>query len=42
VHRQGPHFGLGVAGGRVSRAAAYGSLVACLSLLVLGFVVGGE
>ena len=41
-HRQGPHFGLGVAQGRVSRGAAYGSLVACLSLLVLGFVVDGD
>ena len=40
-HRQGPHFGLGPAEGRVDRGAAYGSLVVCLALLVLGFVVGG-
>jgi hypothetical protein len=41
-HRQGPHFGLGSAKGRVSRGVAYGSLVVCLALLVLGFAVGGE
>jgi hypothetical protein len=41
-HRQGPHFGLGPAKGRVSRGVAYGSLAACLSLLALGLVVGGE
>ena len=41
-HRQGLHFGLGPARGQVSRGVAYGSLVACLSLLILGFVVGGE
>jgi hypothetical protein len=40
--RQGPHFGLGSAKGQVSRGAAYGSLIVCLALLVLGFVVGGE
>ena len=41
-HRQGPHFGLGRANGQVSRGVAYGSLVVCLALLVLGFAVGGE
>lgn len=41
-HGQGLHFGLGCAKGRVSRAAAYGSLVVCVALLVLGFLVGGE
>jgi hypothetical protein len=41
-HRQGPHFGLGSAQGRVSRAAAYGSLVVCSALMVFGFAVGGE
>jgi len=40
-HGQGPHFGLGPANGRVSRGVAYGSLVVCLALLVLGFVVDG-
>jgi len=38
--RQGPHFGLGPARGRVRRGVAYGSLVACLALVVLGLVVG--
>jgi hypothetical protein len=41
-HRQGPHFGLGRANGQVGHGVAYGSLVVCLALLVLGFVVGGE
>ncbi len=41
-HRQGPHFGLGAAKGRVSRGAAYGTLVTCMALLGLGFAVGGE
>jgi hypothetical protein len=40
--RQGPHFGLGSAKGQVSRGTAYGSLIVCLALLVLGFAVGGE
>lgn len=41
-HRQGQYFGLGPAGGRVDPSVAYGSLIVCLLLLVLGFVVGGE
>ena len=41
-HGQGLHFGLGEAGGRVSRAAAYKSVAVCVALLVLGFVVGGD
>jgi len=41
-HRQGPHFGLGPARGKVSRPAAYAALTACLLLVVLAFVVGGE
>jgi len=41
-HRQGPHFGLGPAKERVDPAVAYGSLLACVGLLVLGFIVGGE
>ncbi|MBI4580950.1 MAG: hypothetical protein HY718_14680 [Planctomycetes bacterium] len=41
-HRQGRQFGLGSANGQVSRGAAYGSLVACMALLVLGFAIGGE
>jgi hypothetical protein len=41
-HNQGRHFGLGPAKGLVSRGVAFGSLAACLALLVLGFVVGGE
>ena len=41
-HHQGARFGLGTANGQVSRGVAYGSLVACLALLVLGFAVGGN
>jgi hypothetical protein len=41
-HRQGPHFGLGPAKGRVSRGVAYVSLAACLALLAFGFAAGGE
>jgi hypothetical protein len=41
-HRQGPHFGLGQAKGQVNCGVAYGCLVGCLALLVLGVVVGGE
>jgi hypothetical protein len=41
-HRQGPHFGLGQANGRVDQRVAYASLAACLVLLVLGFAVDGE
>jgi Peptidase M50B-like len=41
-HKQGPHFGLGPANGRVSRGVAYGVLVVFLVFLVFGFVVDGE
>jgi hypothetical protein len=41
-HRQGPHFGLGSVGGKVSPAAAYGCLAVLLALLTLGLVVDGE
>ena len=41
-HRQGPHFGLGRARGKVDRRVAYVTLAACLLLLTLGFAVGGE
>ena len=41
-HGQGAHFGLGTADGEVSRRVAYGSLVVCLALLALGFIVGRE
>jgi hypothetical protein len=41
-HRQGPHFGLGPAHGKVSPGVAYASLAACVLLLILGFVVDGE
>lgn len=41
-HRQGPHFGFGTADGQVSRRIAYGTLVVCVVLLALGFVIGGE
>ncbi len=38
-HRQGPHFGLGPARGRVSVAAAYACLAALLILIALGLIV---
>jgi Peptidase M50B-like len=41
-NRQGSHFGLGSTEGRVSAGVAYTSLVVCLGLLSLAFVVGGE
>ena len=41
-HRQGPYFGLGIAGGKVNRKVAIGVLGVCLVLLALGFGVGGE
>jgi hypothetical protein len=41
-HRQGPYFGLGEAGGKVSPAAAYGCLAVLLALIVFGLVVDGE
>jgi hypothetical protein len=41
-HRQGPHFGLGPGGGRVSPRVAYTCLVGCGLLIVLGLVIGGE
>jgi hypothetical protein len=41
-HRQGPCFGLGPASGHVSRGTAYGTAGACVLLLVLGLVFGGE
>jgi hypothetical protein len=39
-HRQGPAFGLGR--GQVSAGVAYGTLVVCVGLVALGFVIGGE
>jgi hypothetical protein len=41
-HRQGPHFGLGPAKGKVSRAAAYACLAVLLLLVVLGLVLDGR
>src|SRR5829696_4863563 len=41
-HRQGPHFGLGPAAGRVPAGVAYATLLGCLGLVVLGFAIGGE
>jgi hypothetical protein len=41
-HRQGPHFGMGPARGRVSPAAAYACLTVLLLLIALGLVVDGE
>lgn len=39
-HQQGPHFGLDKAKGQVNRGVAYGCLVACVALVILGLVVG--
>ena len=41
-HHQGPNFGLGPAGGRVSPGVAYATLLICAVLLALGLLVGGE
>ena len=41
-HRQGQHFGLGPSRGRVRPGVAYASLVACIGLMVLAFVVDGD
>jgi hypothetical protein len=41
-HRQGPHFGLGLARGQVSTVAAYGCLAALVVLIILGLAIGGE
>ena len=40
-HRQGPHFGLGSAGGKVNPKVGYTSLGVCVGLILLGFLVGG-
>jgi hypothetical protein len=39
---QGSHFGLGATQGRVSAGVAYASMAACLGLLSLALLVGGE
>ncbi|MFO0967773.1 MAG: hypothetical protein U0793_19600 [Gemmataceae bacterium] len=41
-HRQGSHFGLGAAKGRVNHRVAYGALIVCVLLTVFGFLVDGE
>jgi hypothetical protein len=41
-HRQGPHFGLGPGRGRVRPGVAYASLVVCVGLMLLAFVVDGD
>ena len=41
-HRQGPHFGLGPANGRVNRRVAWVTMALFLALLVLCFVIGGD
>jgi len=40
-HRQGHHFGLGKARGRVESPVAYWTFAACVLLAILGFLVGG-
>ena len=39
-HRQGLHFGLGAAKGEVNRRVAIASLVTCIALIAVGFLVG--
>jgi hypothetical protein len=41
-HRQGVHFGLGSVNGAVSHGVAYGSLVVCVALIVLGFAIPSD
>jgi len=41
-HRQGEHFGLGVAKGKVDRNAAYRTLAAGILLVVISSTLGGE
>jgi hypothetical protein len=41
-HRLGSHFGLGPAKENVNRRVAYGTLLICMVLLLLGLVVGGN
>jgi hypothetical protein len=38
----GPHFGLGSARGNVSRRVTYSSLLVCIGILALAFLVGGR
>lgn len=39
-HRQGRHFGFGSDGIQVTRGAACGSFIVCVTLLLIGFIVG--
>jgi hypothetical protein len=41
-HGQGTHYGLGVAGGRVSWRAAYVSLAVCVLLVAIEVTLAGE
>jgi hypothetical protein len=41
-HRQGPHFGLGSSASQISPRVAFGALGVCLTLLTIGFLVGGR
>jgi hypothetical protein len=41
-HRQGEHFGLGAAKGKVDRNAAYRTLAAGILLVVISSTLGGE
>ena len=41
-HGEGEHFGWATAQGLVRRDAVYMSLGCCLSLVTLGFVIGGN
>lgn len=39
-HGQGPRFGFGPAHGQVDRRATYASLIVCVTVLILGWMIG--
>ncbi|HEV3142599.1 MAG TPA: hypothetical protein VGZ47_01815 [Gemmataceae bacterium] len=41
-HRLGPHFGIGAAKKQIHPGIAYGSLIACILLTILGFAIDGK
>ena len=40
--RQGPHFGVGPANGRVDRRVAIARVVACVALIAFGLAIGRD
>ena len=41
-HRQGSHFGLGLANGQVDPRVAYATLIVAVMFIVFGFAIGGS